>query len=80
MVKTGRLEGEWPALAERLRARLSGRLPEPDREEVIDEVYLTLVAAWDEVDESKPLWPLVLSIALYLQPQTRIGSLRRVLP
>lgn len=64
----GRFEDEWPALEARLARRLADRLPDPAvREEVLEEISLRLVVVWDELDPARPVWPLVLSIALQVQ-------------
>lgn len=60
-------EEEWPALAARLGKRMARSCPDAcEREDLVQEVGLRLFRMWDRVDD-RPLWPLVLTIALNLR-------------
>ena len=66
ILERGVFEDEWPALAARLNRRLSRSCPDPfEREDVVQETGLRLFRMWERVD-GRPLWPLVLTIALNL--------------
>ncbi len=59
-----RLEAQWPELATRLRRYLlrtgvrAGRV-----DDVVQETAARLVSMWEQVDPSRPTWPLVKTIA-----------------
>lgn len=62
-----RFEDEWPALAQRLSALLSGKqLSTWQRDDIVQETGLRLLRMWDQVDPERPLWPLTVTIALNL--------------
>lgn len=62
-----RFEDEWPALAQRLSALLSGKkLSNWQRDDIVQETGLRLFRMWDQVDPDRPLWPLTVTIALNL--------------
>lgn len=64
---TGAFEEAWPPLAARLNRRLSRSCPDAnEREDLVQEVGCRLFRMWERVDD-RPLWPLVLTVALSLQ-------------
>jgi len=61
-------EEEWPVLAARLDRRMSRSMADPlEREELVQEAGVRLFTMWERVEPDKPLWPLVLTIALNLR-------------
>lgn len=63
----GLFEDQWPPLAARLGKRMARSCPDPsEREDLVQEVGLRLFRMWERVDD-RPLWPLVLTIALNLR-------------
>lgn len=60
-------EQQWPDLARRLDTMLAGkRVPAHKRDDVVQETGLRLFRMWDQVDPERPLWALVVTIALNL--------------
>ena len=60
-------EQQWPDLARRLDAMLAGkRVPSHKRDDIVQETGLRLFRMWDQVDPERPLWALVVTIALNL--------------
>ena len=60
-------EQQWPDLARRLDAMLAGkRVPAHKRDDIVQETGLRLFRMWDQVDPDRPLWALVVTIALNL--------------
>lgn len=60
-------EQQWPDLARRLDAMLAGkRVPPHKRDDIVQETGLRLFRMWDQVDPDRPLWALVVTIALNL--------------
>ena len=60
-------EQQWPDLARRLEAMLAGkRVPPHKRDDIVQETGLRLFRMWDQVDPERPLWALVVTIALNL--------------
>ncbi len=60
-------EEQWPDLARRLDAMLAGkRVPAHKRDDIVQETGLRLFRMWDQVDPERPLWALVVTIALNL--------------
>lgn len=60
-------EEQWPDLARRLDAMLAGkRVPAHKRDDIVQETGLRLFRMWDQVDPDRPLWALVVTIALNL--------------
>lgn len=60
-------EDQWPALAQILHRVLSSRGVRPaDRDDIVQETALRLVRAWDDIEHSRPVWPLATTIALNL--------------
>ncbi|MDQ3916761.1 MAG: sigma-70 family RNA polymerase sigma factor [Actinomycetota bacterium] len=60
-------EEQWPDLARRLDAMLAGkRVPPHKRDDIVQETGLRLFRMWDQVDPERPLWALVVTIALNL--------------
>jgi DNA-directed RNA polymerase specialized sigma24 family protein len=60
-------EDQWPDLARRLDAMLAGkRVPPHKRDDIVQETGLRLFRMWDQVDPERPLWALVVTIALNL--------------
>ncbi|MFN2587888.1 MAG: RNA polymerase sigma factor [Actinomycetota bacterium] len=60
-------EEQWPELARRLDAMLAGkRVPAHKRDDIVQETGLRLFRMWDQVDPERPLWALVVTIALNL--------------
>lgn len=60
-------EEQWPGLARRLDAMLAGkRVPPHKRDDIVQETGLRLFRMWDHVDPERPLWALVVTIALNL--------------
>lgn len=60
-------EDQWPDLARRLDAMLAGkRVPPHKRDDIVQETGLRLFRMWDQVDPARPLWALVVTIALNL--------------
>ena len=67
MKTQGSFEDQWPPIAARLTKRMARSCPDPtEREDLVQEVGLRLFRMWDRVDD-RPLWPLVLTIALNLR-------------
>lgn len=63
----GSFEEQWPPLAARLGKRMARSCPDLcEREDLVQEVGLRLFRMWDRLD-GRPLWPLVLTIALNLR-------------
>ncbi|MFP5353240.1 MAG: RNA polymerase sigma factor [Actinomycetota bacterium] len=71
-----RFEAEWPALALRLQALLRRkRLTDWMIEDLVQETGCRLIRMWSQVDRTKPVWPLVTTIALnLLRDEMRKGS------
>ena len=64
---THMFEQQWPDLARRLDAMLAGkRVPAHKRDDIVQETGLRLFRMWDQVDPDRPLWALVVTIALNL--------------
>ena len=64
---SGSFEEQWPPLAARLGKRMARSCPDAcEREDLVQEVGLRLFRMWDRIDD-RPLWPLVLTIALNLR-------------
>jgi DNA-directed RNA polymerase specialized sigma24 family protein len=62
-----KLEEQWPALATQLRSFLARRgTPYSRREDIVQETAARLVSMWERVDQQRPAWPLVKTIALNL--------------
>ncbi|MDQ3952974.1 MAG: sigma-70 family RNA polymerase sigma factor, partial [Actinomycetota bacterium] len=60
-------ERQWPDLARRLDTMLAGkRVPPHKRDDIVQETGLRLFRMWDQVDPERPLWALVVTIALNL--------------
>lgn len=60
-------EQQWPDLARRLDTMLAGkRVPPHKRDDIVQETGLRLFRMWDQVDPDRPLWALVVTIALNL--------------
>lgn len=60
-------EQQWPDLARRLDAMLAGkRVPPHKRDDIVQETGLRLFRMWEQVDPDRPLWALVVTIALNL--------------
>ncbi|HYO61749.1 MAG TPA: sigma-70 family RNA polymerase sigma factor [Actinomycetota bacterium] len=60
-------EQQWPDLARRLDTMLAGkRVPAHKRDDIVQETGLRLFRMWDQVDPERPLWALVVTIALNL--------------
>lgn len=60
-------EQQWPDLARRLDAMLAGkRVPAHKRDDIVQETGLRLFRMWSQVDPERPLWALVVTIALNL--------------
>lgn len=60
-------EQQWPDLAKRLDTMLAGkRVPAHKRDDIVQETGLRLFRMWDQVDPDRPLWALVVTIALNL--------------
>lgn len=60
-------ERQWPDLARRLDTMLAGkRVPPHKRDDIVQETGLRLFRMWDQVDPDRPLWALVVTIALNL--------------
>ena len=60
-------EEQWPDLARRLDAMLAGkRVPAHKRDDIVQETGLRLFRMWEQVDPDRPLWALVVTIALNL--------------
>lgn len=60
-------EQQWPDLARRLDAMLAGkRVPSHKRDDIVQETGLRLFRMWEQVDPERPLWALVVTIALNL--------------
>ncbi|HEX2296293.1 MAG TPA: sigma-70 family RNA polymerase sigma factor [Actinomycetota bacterium] len=60
-------EQQWPDLARRLDTMLAGkRVPPHKRDDIVQETGLRLFRMWDQVDPERPLWALVVTIALNL--------------
>lgn len=60
-------ERQWPDLARRLDTMLAGkRVPAHKRDDIIQETGLRLFRMWEQVDPERPLWALVVTIALNL--------------
>src|SRR5918998_318816 len=69
MTETGThmFEDQWPDPARRLDAMLAGkRVPAHKRDDVVQETGLRLFRMWGQVDPERPLWALVVTIALNL--------------
>lgn len=66
-------ESEWPELAQRLHRMLARRgLPVTARDDVVQETAARLYGAWEDVDRSRPAWPLTRAIAMnHLRDQAR---------
>ena len=57
----------WPALALRLQRMLRRKKVAPWlQEDVVQETGLRLIRMWEQVDQTKPLWPLTATIGLNL--------------
>ncbi|MDQ4124690.1 MAG: hypothetical protein M3134_03690 [Actinomycetota bacterium] len=60
-------EQQWPDLARRLDTMLAGkRVPAHKRDDIVQETGLRLFRMWGQVDPERPLWALVVTIALNL--------------
>ena len=60
-------EQQWPELAKILHRVLAARrVSAADRDDIVQETALRLVRAWNEIDHSRPVWPLATTIALNL--------------
>jgi DNA-directed RNA polymerase specialized sigma24 family protein len=60
-------EQQWPDLARRLDTMLAGkRVPPHKRDDIVQETGLRLFRMWGQVDPERPLWALVVTIALNL--------------
>jgi DNA-directed RNA polymerase specialized sigma24 family protein len=60
-------EQQWPDLARRLDTMLAGkRVPAHKRDDIVQETGLRLFRMWEQVDPERPLWALVVTIALNL--------------
>lgn len=60
-------EHMWPALALRLQRLLRRKKVAPWlQEDVVQETGLRLIRMWEQVDQTKPLWPLTATIGLNL--------------
>ncbi|HYP24320.1 MAG TPA: sigma-70 family RNA polymerase sigma factor [Actinomycetota bacterium] len=60
-------EQQWPDLAKRLDTMLAGkRVPAHKRDDIVQETGLRLFRMWGQVDPERPLWALVVTIALNL--------------
>ena len=60
-------EQQWPDLARRLDTMLAGkRVPPHKRDDIVQETGLRLFRMWEQVDPDRPLWALVVTIALNL--------------
>lgn len=66
-------ETEWPELAARLHRMLARRGMAPTmRDDVVQETAARLYGTWEDVDRSRPAWPLTRAIALnHLRDQAR---------
>lgn len=66
-------ETEWPDLAARLHRMLARRgMPATLRDDVVQETAARLYGTWEDVDRSRPAWPLTRAIALnHLRDQGR---------
>lgn len=69
-------EAEWPALALRLQGMLRRkRLSDWMVDDLVQETGCRLIRMWSQVDRTKPVWPLVTTIALnLLRDEMRKGS------
>ena len=64
---THSFEQQWPDLARRLDTMLAGkRVPPHKRDDIVQETGLRLFRMWGQVDPERPLWALVVTIALNL--------------
>lgn len=60
-------EQQWPDLAKILHRVLAARgISATDRDDIVQETALRLVRKWDEIDHTRPVWPLATTIALNL--------------
>src|SRR5688500_8516756 len=60
-------EQQWPDLARRLDTMRAGkRVPPHKRDDIVQETGLRLFRMWGQVDPERPLWALVVTIALNL--------------
>lgn len=66
-------ETEWPDLAARLHRMLARRgMSVTMRDDVVQETAARLYGTWEDVDRSRPAWPLTRAIALnHLRDQAR---------
>lgn len=60
-------EKQWPDIANRLEGLLASKnVPSCKRDDVVQETGLRLFRMWEKVDRARPVWPLVVTIALNL--------------
>lgn len=77
----GAFEQQWPDVAKRLQGMLAGKnVPASKRDDVVQETGLRLFGMWEKVDRNRPVWPLVVTIALnLLRDEARRNQDREIL-
>lgn len=77
----GAFEQQWPEVAKRLKGMLAGKnVPASKRDDIVQETGLRLFGMWEKVDRTKPVWPLVVTIALnLLRDEARRNQDREIL-
>ncbi|MGH2807858.1 MAG: sigma factor [Actinomycetota bacterium] len=73
-------EAEWGDLQERLRRFLfRKKVPASRHDDLVQETALRLLLMWDQVDRSRPPWPLTATIVTnLLKDQARVRPVREV--
>ena len=65
MTDPDRFEQRWPETAEAINRMLANKgVPETERDDIVQETAARLIRLWDSIDHSRPLMPLVMTIAL----------------
>ena len=77
----GAFEKQWPEVSKRLTGLLASKnVPACKRDDVVQETGLRLFGMWEKVDRARPVWPLVVTIALnLLRDEARKNPEREVL-
>ena len=77
----GAFERQWPDVSKRLEGLLASKnVPACKRDDVVQETGLRLFGMWEKVDRARPVWPLVVTIALnLLRDEARRNPEREVL-
>ena len=77
----GAFEKQWPEVSKRLEGLLASKnVPVCKRDDVVQETGLRLFGMWEKVDRARPVWPLVVTIALnLLRDEARRNPEREVL-